>query len=182
MHVLVAVLALLAAAPKPLGPVALYRAARAECGGKPGPHTAQLMRGYFAHWLAPDAFGARVLADWSQLTAAQRARFAAAADAKVLAPERTRRIAAFCARRDTFQSTRETSDATTRFVHVMITHHVGGDELQIGWVLAEQAGAWTLDRVEVPSMDYPGIDDDPVELAVRKQLVDYAHAMAFLAR
>jgi hypothetical protein len=186
MHVLVAILALAAAPPPPksLGPLALYRAARAECGsGKPAPHIAQFLHGYFAQWLEPYAFGARLLSDWGQLTDAQRARFAAAADKKLLAPERVRQIAAFCDRRDTYQFTRETSDGATRCVHIMIRHHVGGDAFQVGWVLAEQpGGAWTLDRVEVPSMDYPGIDDDPIDARVREQLADYARAMVALGR
>jgi len=186
MRALVALIVLAAAPAKtaPLGPLALYRAARAECGsGKPAPHIAQFLHGYFAHWLEPKAFGARVLADWGQLTDAQRATFAAAADAKLLAPERVRRIAAFCDRRDTYQFTMESADATTRYVHIMIRHHVGrGDEFQVGWVLYEEATGWTLDRVEVPSMDYPGIDDDPIDKGTRKQLADYADAMTVLAR
>jgi len=184
MHVLVAILALAAAPPPPksLGPLALYRAARAECGsGKPAPHIAQFLHGYFAQWLEPYAFGARLLSDWGQLTDAQRARFAAAADKKLLAPERVRQIAAFCDRRDTYQGTRESSDGTTRYVHIMFRHHVGrSDEFQVGWVLYEEATGWTLDRVEVPSMDYPGIDDDPIDAGTRKQLANYADAMTVL--
>jgi len=183
MQALVALIVLAAAPAKtaPLGPLALYRAARAECGsGKPAPHIAQFLHGYFSQWLEPYAFGARLLSDWPQLTDAQRSKFAKLIDAKLLAPERVRQIAAFCDRRDTYEFTRESADATRRYVHIMIRHHVGGDDLQVGWVLYEEATGWTLDRVEVPSMDYPGIDDDPIDAGTRKQLANYADAIAVL--
>jgi hypothetical protein len=174
------------AAPRPraeaapsLGPVELYRAARAECR-KPGVRIAQFMRAYFEHWLEPASFGARVLTDWAKLSDEQRTKFEKAADAKLLAPERARRIAAFCDKYDEFQFLRESAADATHYEHVVVTHHVGDDSFQIGWVLVEQNGEWSLDRVEVPSTDYPGMDRDPIEKQIRRKLGDYEQAMKFL--
>jgi hypothetical protein len=67
---------------------------------------------------------------------------------------------------------------------VWVTHHVGDDAFIIAWVLVEQEGQWRLDGVEVPSMDYPGMDEDPVSRTIRDQLGggDFEHAMEVLAR
>jgi hypothetical protein len=154
-----------------LGPLELYRAARAECRA-PGPRIAQLMRGYFEEWLEPAGFGARVVSDWSSLTTDQRAAFEQAADAKLLAPERTHQIAALCDPRDEYRSF-----ANNKLV---VRHHVADDELSIIYVLVERGGAWTLDRVDVPAVDYPGMDDDPIRKQVRHQLDTYEHAMHYL--
>jgi hypothetical protein len=161
----------------------MYRAARAECR-KPGARIAQIMRVYFEHWFDPATFGARVLTDWTSRTDEERARFEKAADAKLLAPARAREIAAFCDKRDEFQYVRDTNAGATQYQHIMITHYTGRggyDIFQVGWVLVERDGQWSLDHVEVPSMDYPGIDKDPVDQRVRMQLGDYEHAMKTLA-
>ena len=155
-----------------LGPLELYRAARAECRA-PGPRIAQFMRGYFEQWLEPAAFGARVVSDWSSLTADQRSAFEHAADAKLLAPERARHIKALCDPRDEYKSFANAK--------IVVRHHIANDEFSIIFVLVERDGAWTLDRVDVPAVDYPGMDDDPIRKEVRRQLDTYEHAMAYLA-
>jgi hypothetical protein len=154
-----------------LGPLELYRAARAECRA-PGPRIAQFMHGYFEHWLEPVAFGARVVSEWSSLTSDQRAAFAHAADAKLLAPERARRIAALCDPRDEYRSFANNK--------IVVRHHIADDELSIIYVMVERDGSWTLDRVDVPAVDYPGIDDDPIRKETRRQLDTYEHAMQYL--
>ena len=50
-----------------------YRAVRAECK-KPGKRITALMAAYFARWLSPQSFGARVVHGWEDLTAEQRAK------------------------------------------------------------------------------------------------------------
>ena len=138
------------------------------------------MRAYFERWLEPAAFGARVLADWDKLTDEQRRQFDTVADAKLLAPRRTREIAAFCDERDESPFVRESAAGTTPYQHIMVTHHVGDDSFQIGWVLVEGTVGWSLDRVEVPSMDFPGIDDDRIEVQIRQQLGRFEPAMKLL--
>jgi hypothetical protein len=180
--VVVALCASAEAAPQvapPLGPVELYRAARAECG-KPGLRIMQFMRAFFEHWLEPAAFGARVVKDWNRLSDEQRAKLEKAVDAKLLAPQRAREVAALCDKRDEYQTVRESVAGAVRYRHIMVTHHVGDDSFQIGWVLVEESGGWSLDRVEVPSMDSAASDGDPIDAQVRRQLGDYEHAMKFL--
>jgi hypothetical protein len=48
------------------------------------------------------------------------------------------------------------SDAAHEYQHIMFTHHVGDDEFAVGYVLVESKGEWSLDHIEVPSMDFPG--------------------------
>jgi hypothetical protein len=157
-----------------------YLLARAECG-KPGPRISAFMQRYFDHWLSPRTFGRRVIRGWDQLTADQRARLQRLAETKVLAPRRAEMIRNFCDKHDRYSFVLETT-ATDPAVpgheilyrKIMIQHRIGddltNDWYQVGWVMAEQAGRWSLDSITVPSADDPGMDQDPVPAALRDAL------------
>jgi hypothetical protein len=171
-------------------PARQYFRARAECG-RPGPRIAAFMQRYFDQWLSPSTFGARVIRGWAQFTADQRAAFDRAAEINVLAPERTRVIHDFCNKRDRYDFVLEStgSDAVDtgheiQYRKVMVQRQIGvyHDWYQLGWVLVEHAGHWSLDSVTVPGADYPGIDRDPVPAALRTALAgaSFDQAMALV--
>jgi hypothetical protein len=161
-------------------PARQYFLARAECG-KPGPRIAVFMRRYFDHWLSPSTFGARVIRGWDQFTADQRAAFERLAEINVLAPNRTRMIHDFCNKRDRYDFILETQGIDQldpgheiQYRKVMIQRRIDvanvDESYQLGWVLVERAGRWTLDSITVPGADYPGMDQDPVPAALRDAL------------
>lgn len=169
-------------------PARQYIRARAECG-KPGPRLAAFMRRYFERLLSPSTFGARAIRGWDQLTDDQRAAFERLAETHVLAPGRTRAIQDFCNKHDRYDFVLATTGGDPaggeiQYRTVMVQRTIApGDWYQLGWVLVERAGVWSLDSITVPGADYPGIDRDPVPLALRKALASatFDQAMALIA-
>lgn len=118
---------------------------------------------YFARWLEPESFGARTIHAWSFQREEERERFAELVDREVLAPQRVRLRAAFCDPRDELTGTSETTDGVHRFGKVWFRH----DDFQLARVFVKTRTGWRYDHTEVPSVDLPNTDPDPVDPVLR---------------